>query len=135
MDKSYRIADQGGLCIEVRTTGTKLWRVRYRFAGKASMISLGEYPIIGLAEARQKQEEIKTLLANNIDPAAHRQQQKLDLNNIDKNSFAIIANEYAAERLREKSQTYIDAFHRSMEKDVFGVIGHKNIKDVTKCNN
>ncbi len=107
MDKPYRIADQGGLCIEVRSTGAKLWRVRYRFAGKASMISLGEYPIIGLAEARQKQEEIKTLLANNIDPAAHRQQQKLDLNNIDKNSFAIIANEYAAERLREKSQTYI----------------------------
>lgn len=133
MDKPYRIADQGGLCIEVRSTGAKLWRVRYRFAGKASMISLGEYPIIGLAEARQKQEGIKTLLANNIDPAAHRQQQKLDLNNIDKNSFAIIANEYAAERLREKSQTYIDAFHRSMEKDVFGVIGHKNIKDVTSA--
>lgn len=133
MDKPYRIADQGGLCIEVRSTGAKLWRVRYRFAGKASMISLGEYPIIGLADARQKQEDIKTLLANNIDPAAHRQQQKLDLNNIDKNSFAIIANEYAAERLREKSQTYIDAFHRSMEKDVFGVIGHKNIKDVTSA--
>lgn len=133
MDKPYRIADQGGLCIEVRSTGAKLWRVRYRFAGKASMISLGEYPIIGLADARQKQEEIKTLLANNIDPAAHRQQQKLDLNNIDKNSFAIIANEYAAERLREKSQTYIDAFHRSMEKDVFGVIGHKNIKDITSA--
>lgn len=133
MDKPYRIADQGGLCIEVRSTGAKLWRVRYRFAGKASMISLGEYPIIGLAEARQKQEEIKTLLANNIDPAAHRQQQKLDLNNIDKNSFAIIANEYAAERLSEKSQTYTDAFHRSMEKDVFGVIGHKNIKDVTSA--
>ena len=133
MDKSYRIADQGGLCIEVRTTGTKLWRVRYRFAGKASMISLGEYPIIGLAEARQKQEEIKTLLANNIDPAVHRVQQKLDLNNIDKNSFAIIANEYASERLSEKSQTYIDAFHRSMEKDVFDIIGHKNIKDVTSA--
>lgn len=133
MDKPYRIADQGGLCIEVRSTGTKLWRVRYRFAGKASMISLGEYPIIGLADARQKQEEIKTLLANNIDPAAHRQQQKLDLNNIDKNSFAIIASEYAAERLREKSQAYIDAFHRSMEKDVFHIIGHKNIKDVTSA--
>lgn len=133
MDKPYRIADQGGLCIEVRSTGTKLWRVRYRFAGKASMISLGEYPIIGLAEARQKQEEIKTLLANNIDPAVHRVQQKLDLNNIDKNSFAIIANEYASERLSEKSQTYIDAFHRSMEKDVFDIIGHKNIKDVTSA--
>lgn len=133
MDKPYRIADQGGLCIEVRSTGTKLWRVRYRFAGKASMISLGEYPIIGLADARQKQEEIKTLLANNIDPAAHRQQQKLDLNNIDKNSFAIIANEYASERLSEKSKTYIDAFHRSMEKDVFHIIGHKNIKDVTSA--
>ncbi len=132
MEKAYRIADQGGLCIEVRSTGTKLWRVRYRFAGKASMISLGEYPIVGLAEARQKQEEIKALLANNIDPAAHRQQEKAALL-CDENSFEAIAKEYVANRLQDKSQTYIDAFHRAMEKDIYKVIGRKNIKDVTSA--
>lgn len=132
MEKAYRIADQGGLCIEVRSTGAKLWRVRYRFAGKASMISLGEYPTIGLADARQKQEEIKTLLANNVDPAVNRQQEKAALL-CDKNSFEAIAKEYANERLSEKSTTYIDAFHRAMKKDVYDIIGHKNIKDVTSA--
>ena len=52
-DKMYRVADHSGLCLEVRTNGTKLWRFRYRFLGKASMISLGEYPIVSLAVARQ----------------------------------------------------------------------------------
>ena len=132
MEKAYRIADQGGLCIEVRSTGTKLWRVRYRYAGKASMISLGEYPIVSLAEARQKQDEIKSLLANNIDPAVHRQQEKAAML-CDENSFEAIAKEYAADRLKDKSQTYIDAFHRAMEKDIYKVIGHKNIKDVTSA--
>jgi len=48
----YRIADANGLTIEVRPTGAKLWRYRYRHAGKASMATLGEYPAVSLLEAR-----------------------------------------------------------------------------------
>jgi hypothetical protein len=44
----YRVADRDGLCIEVRTTGARLWRFRYRYAGKAQMVGLGEYPSVGL---------------------------------------------------------------------------------------
>ncbi len=51
----------------------------------------------------------------------------------DENSFEAIAKEYAADRLKDKSQTYVDAFHRAMEKDIYKVIGHKNIKDVTSA--
>ena len=68
-EKMYRIADHSGLCIEVRPNGSKLWRFRYRFLGKASMLSLGEYPVVSLAAARQKVLEQKALLDQNIDPA------------------------------------------------------------------
>ncbi|WP_253910814.1 MULTISPECIES: Arm DNA-binding domain-containing protein [unclassified Stenotrophomonas] len=43
-EDAYRVADTNGLCIEVRPSGAKVWRYRYRHAGKASMITLAEYP-------------------------------------------------------------------------------------------
>ncbi|MGH8233751.1 MAG: Arm DNA-binding domain-containing protein [Rhodanobacteraceae bacterium] len=49
----YRVADSRGLCIEVTPAGSKLWRYRYRYLGKASMLMLGEYPGVYLADARR----------------------------------------------------------------------------------
>lgn len=63
-EKTYRIADHNGLCIEVRPSGSKLWRYRYRFDGKASMLSLGEYPNVSLSEARKARDEAKQLIFN-----------------------------------------------------------------------
>jgi hypothetical protein len=45
--KLYRVADTNGLCIEVRTNGARIWRYRYRYAGKASLLGLGNYPTVG----------------------------------------------------------------------------------------
>ena len=51
-DSAYRVADTNGLCIEIRPTGAKVWRYRYRYAGKASIVTMAEYPTMGLSEAR-----------------------------------------------------------------------------------
>ena len=61
-DKVYRIADQGGLCLEVKPTGKKFWRYRYRFEGKATMLGLGTYPVMSLADARLAHLEAVKLL-------------------------------------------------------------------------
>ena len=45
----YRVADDGGLCIEITPGGKKLWRWRYRHLGKPSMLALGEYPRVSAA--------------------------------------------------------------------------------------
>ncbi len=66
-DKLYRINDGKGLCIEVRPAGSKLWRFRYQKPdGKYSMISLGPFPEIGLAEAREMAAEKRKRLAHNM---------------------------------------------------------------------
>jgi hypothetical protein len=52
-EKPYRVTDARGLAIEVAPTGSKLWRYRYRFAGKETLLSLGEYPAVSLAAARR----------------------------------------------------------------------------------
>ena len=58
-EKVYRVADTNGLCIEVRPTGAKLWRYRYRHGGKPNMFALGEYPVMSLAEARAERDSGK----------------------------------------------------------------------------
>jgi len=73
-EKVYRIADSSGLAIEVKPSGVKIWRFRYRFEAKASMMSLGEYPLIGLAAARAKRDQARELLDKGINPTQHKRE-------------------------------------------------------------
>ncbi len=75
-EKAYFVADGKGLVLDVRPTGLKVWRYRYRFNDKSAIMTIGEYPIIGLADARAKRDEAKKLLANSIDPREPKQQAK-----------------------------------------------------------
>jgi|GEM_PF-3974826 len=71
-DKSYKRYDQRGLFLEVAKSGSKLWRLRYRFAGKSKLMSLGFYPVVGVAEARRKRDQYLEQIRNGISPAAQR---------------------------------------------------------------
>lgn len=77
-NKLYRIADSSGLALEIKTSGKKIWRYRYRFDNKASMVSIGDYPLISLAKARIKRDEFKTMLSDNINPAKAKAEQKTE---------------------------------------------------------
>ena len=55
-DKPYVLTDERGLSVQVQPSGGKWWRLRYRFDGKAKMLSLGVYPDVGLKDAREKRE-------------------------------------------------------------------------------
>jgi len=90
----YRVADMGGLCIEVRPTGAKKWRYRYRFAGKANMLDLGDYPVVSLQDARKDRDRQKTLLDAGIDPSMARRQAQLLSTVASDNSFAAVAREW-----------------------------------------
>ena len=63
-ETTYRVADTNGLCIEVRPSGANAWRYRYRHAGKPSIITMAEYPAMGLAEARAEIARLRKKLAN-----------------------------------------------------------------------
>jgi hypothetical protein len=75
-DKPYRLFDGLGLYIEVAPSGTKAWRVKYRFQGKEKRLSLGIYPDISIELAREKLAYEKELLANGIDPSEERKKEK-----------------------------------------------------------
>jgi len=65
-----KISDGEGLHLEARPTGAGWWRLRYRFGGKEVMLSLGTYPEVGLALARQRRADARELIAAGTDPSA-----------------------------------------------------------------
>mgnify|MGYP000514882876 CR=1 FL=1 len=61
-EKAKKYADGGGLYLYVAKTGSKLWRMAYRFNDKEKLLSFGEYPIVSLKDARTKRNEAKSCL-------------------------------------------------------------------------
>ena len=132
-DKVYRILDADRLYIEVRPTGVKVWRFKFVFNGKESSMSLGEYPIIGLADARLLREEMRAKLAKGIHPVEDRRQAKQAIDDKLTNTFKAIAQEYAKERLKTKSERYAEQFQVSLEKDILPIIGNKDVRNITSA--
>lgn len=68
-EKPYKLADGSGMYLLVKPGGGKYWRMKYSYAGKERLLSIGVYPQISLQEARQKRNEAKNLLKDGVDPA------------------------------------------------------------------
>jgi Arm DNA-binding domain len=72
-----KLSDSGGLYLLIQPHGSKLWRLAYRFGGKQKTLAFGVYPTITLKHAREKRDEAKQHLADNIDPSTQRRLEKL----------------------------------------------------------
>ena len=70
--KLYRVADSHGLCIEINPNGSKLWRHRYRWKNKPTMMSLGDYPSVSLLSARKARDKNKKLLRQGKNPKKNK---------------------------------------------------------------
>ncbi len=99
--KAFKLSDGGGLYIHVTPQGTKLWRMAYRTNGKQKLLSFGTYPSIGLANAREKRDAAKKLLATDIDPAIQIKLEKIARETEGQNTFAVISKEFLEKNLRE----------------------------------
>ncbi|EIU1135018.1 DUF4102 domain-containing protein [Salmonella enterica subsp. enterica serovar Kua] len=74
--KAYRLFDCHGLYIQVNSSGSKLWYLKFRFGNKESRMALGPYPLISLALAREKQADIRRLILEGVNPAEKRREEK-----------------------------------------------------------
>ena len=74
--KVQKLSDGGGLYLHVTATGSKLWRLAYRFEGKQKLLSFGAYPAVSLKDARHRRDEAKELLARGIDPGEEKKQAR-----------------------------------------------------------
>ncbi len=95
---TYRVTDGGGLCIEVTPAGAKLWRYRYRVAGKASMMSLGNYPAVSLAQARARRDEARKHVADERNPAREREIERMRAAGDAARTFEAVSREWLKTR-------------------------------------
>ncbi|HBC0020624.1 TPA: tyrosine-type recombinase/integrase [Enterobacter hormaechei subsp. steigerwaltii] len=76
LTKSYKLTDAQGLCLVVSASGSRLWYYRYTFEGKESRLALGAYPLVTLADAREKRDAARKLLKSGICPSQPRKAEK-----------------------------------------------------------
>ncbi len=74
--KQFKKSDGNGLYLLVKSTGSKLWRMRYQYSGKYQELAFGQYPTIPLIEARTLAAQARSLLVQGINPAAERRERK-----------------------------------------------------------
>ncbi|EGO0473292.1 TPA: tyrosine-type recombinase/integrase [Salmonella enterica] len=127
-DKSYRLADSGGLFLFVPPSGKKVWRMRYRFDGKEKTLVIGPYPEITLTEARAKQSEAKMKLLNGVDPAD--QKQAIKKKEAVADSFGDIFHEWHAHKSKVWSKGYADEMMSMFTDDILPIIGHLRMEEV-----
>ena len=126
-EELYRVADHSGLCIEVRPSGSKFWRYRYRFLTKAKMLTIGKYPEITLAYARLKTMEYREQLAKGVDPSNHQKHERLEAIKANNGTFRLVASEFMNSRKAQQSKEWEQRRSSYFEKDVYPLIGNKPI--------
>lgn len=130
-DKIYRKYDGGGLYLEITPNGGTWWRLKYRFNGKEKRLSLGVYPDVSLALARERREEKRKLLAEGIDPSQHRKVMKSAAIDRVANSFELITREWFAKYSPNWVESHADRIIRRFERDIFPWIGGQPISEIT----
>ena len=128
--KTRKFFDERGLYLEVSPSGSKWWRLKYRFAGKEKRLALGVYPDVGLKVARERREAARQQIANGVDPGEHRKAQKLARNEQAENSFEVVAREWFAKYATTWAASHSDRTMRRLERDVFPWIGSRPICDI-----
>lgn len=129
--KPFKKADGLGLYLEVMPTGGKLWRLKYRFAGKEKRLALGAYPDVGLANARERRDAARKLLAADIDPGEQRKAENAARAERAANTFAAIAIEWFAQNEHRMTPGTLRRDRRVIERHLNPWIGDTGIADVT----
>lgn len=129
--RPYKLADGGGLYLEVAVNGSRYWRLKYRYLGKEKRLAFGVYPEVSLAEAREQREAARKVLANEKDPGEVEKERKRQAALNNSTTFEAVAREWHERSLAKWTAGYgADIMHR-LETDVFPEIGSRPIAELS----
>ena len=126
-DKDYNLSDGDGLYFIVRRNGSKFFRLDFRYGGKRLSMSLGTYPKISLKEARDKKDECKKLLSENINPISEKRVKKSS----ESLTLGMIIDEWLELRAKSSSEATVTQ-NRRMLKNITNWLGNIAIKDIKR---
>jgi len=129
-EKDFTLHDGDGLFLLIKTSGKKLWRFRYQRPASSNRtnLSLGSYPALTLAAARQMRDHYLSLLAQGIDPQKQQEevseQRQIELDSI----FSVVAGRWFQLKSKSVTEDYAKDIWRSLEKDIFPMIGETPVQ-------
>ena len=126
--RAKKLFDGKGLFLLVRPNGARYWRFRYRFGGKEKLLSLGVYPEVGLAEARQSCQEERRLLREGLDPSRVRKEKRTSQQT---EPFESLAREWHSRQSAVWTDVHTGTVMRRLERDVFPWLGSRPVKEIT----
>ncbi|EHG8446235.1 integrase arm-type DNA-binding domain-containing protein [Salmonella enterica subsp. enterica] len=129
--KSYKLTDAQGLYLMVSASGAKLWYFRYCFDGKESRLAFGAYPLVTLAEAREKRDAARKLLVSGINPSQPRKAEKAAVDGT--RTFQYIATAWHSSCLKLWSEDHADKILTCLKRYVFPDIGAMDIAKIETC--
>jgi integrase len=149
-EKSFKIVDSHGLYVEVRPGGSKLWRYRYRIAGKENLFAMGQYPaksvpptetetetttriqsgVLTLMEARAERIKARALVKQGIHPARERRNAVIRRSWDNKKTFQSVAEAWIAENGKDWADKYLYNIKQQLAKDTYPYIGRTPIGDI-----
>ena len=127
--KPAKYADEKGMYLLVNQTG-KYWRLDYRYANKRKTLAIGVYPTVTLKDAREKRDEARRLLAEDIDPGEHRKVTKASKVLQAENSFEAVAREWFTKFKPTWTDGHAERIIRRLERDIFPWLGSRPIAGI-----
>ncbi|MGC6030576.1 tyrosine-type recombinase/integrase [Enterobacter kobei] len=129
-EKDYKLSDERGLFLLVKTSGARYWRMKYRIAGKEKKLSIGVYPEVTLAEARLKRDEARKVIAEGGDPSEKKQLEKLARKISVENTFRALAMEWHTHKQASWSESYAESVQEALEKDILPYVGKRPVAEI-----
>ena len=129
-DKAYKLADGGGLYLQVTLVGGKLWRFDYAVANKRKTLPIGKYPLISLLEVREAAESARRLLAAGQDPGEAKKQAKQERIAVLQNTFRSLTAEWYEYQRAGWTAGHAAKVWRSFEVDILPAFGRLPIAEI-----
>ncbi|WP_215405263.1 integrase arm-type DNA-binding domain-containing protein [Janthinobacterium sp. JC611] len=130
-EKLYRLNDFKGLYLEIKPTGVKAWRYRFKLNSKESLFALGNYPDVSLADARDACGEARKLVKQGISPVQNRQLELVKRELDSGNTFEVIAQEWLA--LKDWEDVTKTRRLDMLQRVVFPSIGKLPVRQITSA--
>ena len=132
-DKDKKLSDGQGLYLLLTTSGSKYWRLKYRFDKKEKVFAIGVWPGVSLTEARERRNEAKLILKSGNDPSLVKKNQKLNQHIQQTNTFGSIAQEWLEMKRKEWKEDHFHDVKRAIEIHLLPDLGHRPISEITSA--
>jgi integrase len=135
-DKPVKLFDGEGLFLYVKTNGSKVWRLKYRFGGKEKLMTLGSYPAVPLSDARELKNQARNKIAHGVDPLEYKKDfaNKEKLAVIDsQNTFKSVSLNWLEWYRHTVSEKQFKRVSSSISNNLYGTLGNRLMKEISSA--